>query len=177
MLTSILQNIFKEIEKGIDHSRHPFKFGCLSSIENNSPQQRMVVIRKLKNNQLTIYTDKRSPKVSQFATNSNTSLLFYDTIQMTQIILKGMVTIVEDENSKIWKSIPDFSHKDYTSLLAPGTPIDHAEPEYKTNTPHFCYLHFNFTHIDYLKINKPHNIRAHFNLNKKNNWEGSYVVP
>ena len=124
MLTTTLQNIFLEIEKGINIPGHSFKFGCLSSIKNNSPQQRMVVMRKLEKNRLTIYTDKRSPKVIQFITNPNASVLFYDPIKMTQFILKGTVTIIEDKNLEVWQSIPDFAHKDYTTLLAPGTPIN-----------------------------------------------------
>ena len=177
MLTTTLQNIFKEIEQGISVPRHPFKFGCLSSIENNSPQQRMVVMRKLEKNQLTIYTDKRSPKVTQLISNPRASVLFYDAAQMTQVILRGIITIVEDKNLKVWQSIPDFAHKDYTTLLAPGTPINNQESEYNPIAPNFCYLQFDFTHIDYLSIEKPHNIRACYDLNNSNTWEGSYIVP
>ena len=177
MLKTTLENIFKEIEKGINIPGHPFKFGCLSSIENNSPQQRMVVMRKLVGNQLTIYTDKRSPKVLQFSTNPKASVLFYDTILMTQIILKGTITVVEDKNLEIWQSIPAFAHKDYTSLLAPGTLINNQESEYNTKAPSFCYLQFNFTHIDYLAIKNPYNIRACYDLNTSLKWKGSYRVP
>jgi len=176
MLTKTLEQIFKEIENGITISGHPFRFGCLSSIQNNSPQQRMVVLRKRTNNQLTIYTDKRSPKVSQFILNPNASILLYNPIQMTQVILKGTVTIKEDKDLDIWNSIPEFAHKDYTTLLAPGTPINKSESEYNPKAPSFCYLQFNFTHIDYLSIGKPYNTRASFDLNNSN-WEGSYIVP
>ena len=177
MLTATLQKIFKEIHNGTTIPGHSFKFGCLSSIESNSPQQRMVVIRKLEKNQLTIYTDKRSPKVNQLTINPKASILFYDTTQMIQVILKGIITIIEDKNLEIWKSIPKFAHKDYTTLLAPGTPINNHESEYNPKAPNFCYLQFNFTHIDYLSIGKPNNKRVSYNLNNSNNWEGSYIVP
>ena len=96
---------------------------------------------------------------------------------MTQVILKGVITIIEDKDLEVWKSIPKFAHKDYTTLFAPGTPISNQESEYNPKAPNFCYLQFNFTHIDYLSIEKPYNIRACFNLNDSLNWEGSYSVP
>lgn len=177
MLSNTLEKILQEIKKGTTIPDHPFKFGCLSSIEGTCPRQRMVVIRKLEGNQLIIYTDKRSPKVSQFSSNPNASILFYDTLQMTQIILKGTITIVEDKNLEVWKSIPEYAHKDYTTLLAPGTTIKNQESEYTPKAPNFCYLQFNFTHIDYLSIGKPYNTRASYDLSTTNNWEGRYLVP
>ena len=177
MLTKTLQKILQEIQNGTTIPGHPFKFGCLSSIENNVPKQRMVVIRKLANNQLTIYTDKRSPKVTQFNSNPNASILFYDTVQMTQVILKGTITVVDDKNLEIWKRLPEHAHKDYTTLLPPGTPIQNKEAEYNPKAPHFCYLLFNFTQIDYLSIGKPNNTRVRFNFNNSNNWESIYLVP
>ena len=176
MLNNTLLNIFNEIEKGITISGHPFKFGCLSSILNNSPEQRMVVIRKLIHNELTIYTDKRSPKVDQFISNPKASILFYDTSKMTQIILKGSITINEDKNLDIWKHIPEFAHKDYTTSLAPGTPITTSKSDYKPEVPNFCYLQFNFNYIEYLSIGNPYNTRAQFKLIDAE-WEGSYMVP
>lgn len=176
-LDEILKNIFKEIEKGITIKRHPYKYGCLSSIKNESPQQRMVVMRKLEKNLLTIYTDERSPKVAQFTDNPEASILFYNPVKMTQIILKGHIKINHDTDNEIWKSLPEVAHKDYTTLLAPGTTVENPEPEYDSNSAHFCYLEFVFDSIDYLNIDRPYHTRTSFKLSTSNTWEGSYVTP
>ena len=176
-MNTLLKNIFEIIQDVTLKNKNSLKYGCLSSITTNTPNQRMVVLRAFSNNEIIIYTDSRSKKVNDFIENPVASLLLFDNENMEQIILKGKITVKRDNNDNIWQNVPEFAHRDYTSKLSPGTPIDTKYAEYTKNQHYFCVLKFSFFEIDYLKINQPYNSRAIFKLNEANNWEGSYIVP
>lgn len=175
-MNDLLSYILKKLELAITQKGAYFKFGSLASSHNNIPEQRMVVIRKLIDNKLYIYTDSRSQKVNHYQNNDKASLLFYDTELMEQLILKGKVTVEITNTEQLWETIPDFTHKDYTTLEAPGTPIKNDIVEYDNNTHHFCYLIFEFNAIDYLKIDRTYNKRTTFSLNN-NEWIETKVTP
>lgn len=176
-MNNLLKLIFEELENGLKKPKHPFRYVCLSTIKDNAPVQRMVVLRKKEKNTLTFYTDIRTPKVQQLKVNPNSSVLLYDNNKMLQIQLLGKIEMVETYPSSIWDSISPKAKKDYTSSLAPGSLI--ASPidvEYDKKNVNFCMLKFTFNKIDYLKISKPHHIRAKFSFTNSN-WEGTYLVP
>lgn len=173
----LIKHIFTKIEKSISEKGQPFKYGSLASSYSSFPNQRMVVLRGFNNNKITIYTDARSKKVAQFSTNPNASLLLFDNNSMEQVILKGVISIEKNKIENTWAKIPEFAHRDYTSVFAPGEPIDDKNAKYSNSEHHFCILQLMFTKIDYLKIDQPYNSRAIFKLNANNNWKGNYVVP
>jgi len=175
-METLLAEIFSELQKGSTQVKHPFRYFCLSSIENNTPFQRMVVFRELKNNTISIYTDIRTPKVSHFTANSNASVLLYDYTNMIQIQLTGVVAIEKEYHASVWDSISPKAQKDYTSLLAPGSSIESPEKVLYGEKVNFCILKFIFSKIDYLHIDRPFHSRTKFNL-IDDKWEGSYVVP
>ena len=175
-MNELIPYIFKKLESGITKKKAPYKFGSLASTFNNKPEQRMVVMRKIIDNKLYIYTDSRSPKITHFKNNENASLLFYDTESIEQLILKGFVKVEDANTDEIWKTVPDYAHRDYTTLNAPGTPLEKNTPEYSKDINHFCYLIFEFTTIDYLKIDKPNNKRTKLILNNKQ-WVSTSITP
>lgn len=176
-MKSLLSDIFKALEKGSKTPKHPFKYVCLSSVFNNTPQQRMVVFRSIKGNEINIYTDSRTKKVNDFLTNPKASLLFYDYQKMMQIQLTGKVEVDKTPSNKLWNTLSEKAQKDYTTLFAPGSYInDPSIIDYNKDAIHFCILKFTFTKIDYLHIQKPHHTRAQFNL-VNTDWEGNYLVP
>jgi len=163
MDSKIINDLFSKIKNAIETPRHPLKFGCLASSIQNTPQQRMVVLRAIDKNTIIIYTDPRTAKVEAFSQNPNASLLLYDYEKMEQIILKGTVKI-KDEQTDLWKKIPKHAYKDYTSVEVPGSKLNSPNPTYDIEKPNFCILKFKFTEIDYLIINKGQNKRYKINL-------------
>ena len=173
----LIKHIFTKIEKSISEKGQAFKYGSLASSYSSFPNQRMVVLRGFEDNKIIIYTDSRSKKVKQFSTNPNASLLLFDNNSMEQVILKGTLDVKKNNLENIWATVPEFAYKDYTSVFAPGEPIDYEKIKYSNTEHHFCVLQLTFTEIDYLKIDKPYNSRAVFKINETKNWEGTYVVP
>ncbi len=177
MPTQLLTTIFKDLSTGIKTAKHPYRYACLSSISQKKPTQRMVVVREIEENTITIYTDSRTKKVADFKQNPNASLLFFDYIQMKQIQLNGMISIDNTTDPNEWNTISEKAQRDYTTHLAPGSRIDDPKNvTYQKDTIYFCKLLFTFTTVDYLEIKKPQHIRATYSI-KNNNWEGNYVVP
>ncbi len=177
MIPQLLTSIFQDLSLGIKTTNHPYRYACLASISESKPTQRMVVAREINENTITIYTDSRTKKVSNFIQNPNASLLFFNYEQMKQIQLKGLISVDKKNDPNLWNSFPDKSKKDYTTHLAPGSRIDNPNKvTYQKEHIYFCKLHFTFTAIDYLEIKKPQHIRANFNI-KNNDWEGNYLIP
>ena len=168
------KSFYNQLVKDINTKGHPYKFSCLSTINNNTPEQRMVVIREIKENTIVIFTDPRTPKVNQIIKNPSTSLLLYHPEKLKQIILKGNCKVINDTSK--WEQIPNHSYRDYTSVEVPGTNIKNMKPNYNNEKPNFCIIEFEFNHVDYLQISREFNLRIKFS---KNNdlWTSSYVAP
>ena len=176
-MEEILATVFADLQKGATQTKHPYRYFCLSSIKNNIPQQRMVVFRAISGNTISIFTDIRTSKVSDFKENPNASVLFYDSNEMKQIQLTGVVDIQEEYDASVWDSISPKAKKDYTTLDAPGMRISSPEKViYNEENINFCILKLTFTKIDYLNISRPYHIRTQFTL-IDNKWQGAYVVP
>ncbi len=136
----------------------------------------MVVFRGITNNTISIYTDIRTPKVSQLLLNPNASVLFYDYKKMNQIQLTGTIEVEKEYDATVWNSISPKAKKDYTTKLAPGSVIDEPDKVLYGDNINFCILKFSFNEIDYLDINRPYHTRAKFKLTN-NEWLGNYVIP
>lgn len=175
-MKALLKKIFEDLKKGTQLPKHPYRYCCLSSIKNNTPQQRMVVLRNIFENTITIYTDVRTPKVAQLTANTNASILFYDHKKMKQIQLTGIVSIEKEYDKSVWNSISPKAKKDYTTIKAPGTSIEQPDAVEYGEDINFCILKFEFYQIDYLSIQRPNHIRAKFEW-ENNSWTGSYQVP
>jgi len=173
----LLEEIFTSLKVGRTIPKHPYRYVNLATSVDNKIFQRMVVFRKIEKNCITIYTDSRTPKVSQLKSNSNASLLFWDYKRMTQIQLQGKVAINLEKDTSIWNNLPEKAKEDYSATKVPGSELSSSnEIQFFEEENFFCKLQFHITEIDYLKINKPHHIRAKFTLENEQ-WEGNYVVP
>ncbi|WP_029489570.1 pyridoxamine 5'-phosphate oxidase family protein [Aquimarina agarivorans] len=177
MPKKLLVKLFNELNTGIKTPKHPYRYACLASVSEQIPIQRMVVVRNINDNSITIYTDSRTKKVTDFIKNTNASLLFYNYEQMKQIQLKGSISVETNVNSELWDTISEKAQRDYTTNLAPGTEINHPKDvAYQKEYIHFCKLTFTFSKIDYLEIKRPNHIRASFRL-ENNVWDGNFIVP
>ncbi len=176
-LEQLLDHIFSSLNKGKTVPKHPFRYITLATESNGTPFQRMVVFRKINKNTITLYTDRRTPKVNHLKNNPNASLLFFDYKKMTQIQLQGLIKIDDSLDKSLWNNLSEKAKEDYTGIKTPGESInDFEEIVFDTDNNNFCKLNFHFTKIDYLQIGKPHHTRAKFTL-ENNKWKGNYVVP
>ena len=177
-LENILIDCKKQLTGALNYKKHPFRYFTLASIsENDTPNLRTVVLREFNANkfQLTIFTDERSKKVEEFKSNKNGKFLFYDASRLIQLILDVKMIEVVDLNN-VFKSLPEPSKKDYTSILKPGTNIQSPDKiKYDYSKDYFRKIVFQAVNLEYLKLKRPNHIRAFFS--NEDEWKGSYLVP
>ena len=180
MKNKYLEEALRELVNGHAKKRHPFRYFVLATTENGRPTQRTVVLRKtLKDQSLVIYTDKRTQKIKQLQKSSHFSALFYDTKKLLQIRIEGKAELITDTTQieTYWHTVQAASRKDYTTSLAPGTPIEKLdEIEYTTTENNFCPVKLVPHTIEYLRLQRPNHVRVLFSK-IKDTWSGEFLVP
>ena len=131
-----LQKIYsREIDylfDGVGNISNPYHFFYLSTIKDNFPYTRTIVLRNVKNNPLKIYfnTDIRSPKIDHLKLNPNCSVLFYDNERKLQLRL-SCIAYINHKNKfakGIWKKTQLQSRKCYMGEFSPSLEVDKYEP-------------------------------------------------
>ena len=124
-LPSILQDCWDRLVDGAHSASHPFHCPTFSTIHENAPEMRTVVLRKVLPDEKTIiiYTDYRSPKVAQIHQNPNAAFLFYDAKSRIQLRIKTIATIHYQDNiaKQRWNESSLSSKKCYLVDTAPSS--------------------------------------------------------
>ena len=86
-INDIYNEEIKYLKDAIKHASNPFHTFSLSTLNDNFPETRTVVLRKIVDNPLKIFfnTDYRSNKVKELINNQNACALFYDQSRKIQI--------------------------------------------------------------------------------------------
>jgi len=178
MLSEIFKDVINEIKFGYLKRKHANKYCYLASVSNGKPVNRTVVLRDMTDeNNLIIFTDKRSNKVEHFKNNPNAEALFYNHKKLWQIKVSGKINIVEDQEKVDYykQKIQGASKKDYITEKKPGSEIknpDNVEYGEKLN---FALLELQTQSIESLQLKRPNHIRCVFK--KEDNWQGQFLVP
>lgn len=180
MTSHFLNEAKKELINGYSKKRHPFRYFSLATIKDSQPEIRTIVLRKLIDDfNIIFYTDYRSEKTKHIKNNSNVSALFYHPKKLLQIKITGNA-VLEKDLSKIersWKNINDNSKKDYTTILAPGSPIKNPDlVDYSINN-NFCIVKIIPKKIEILQLKRPNHIRISYFKGKDNEWIGQFLTP
>ncbi|UZO79332.1 pyridoxamine 5'-phosphate oxidase family protein [Aquimarina sp. ERC-38] len=181
MLTDIFNQIHKDFKGAVKYSKHAFRYATLATVADGLPFQRTIVLRDVTDtNDLLIYTDERSKKVAQLKRNKNASLLFYDHNRLTQVILRGTISI-ETKGEGVeerWQKVRERSQKDYITSLGPGIPVDNPDQvTYLKEQNYFTILNFVPDEIEYLRLKRPNHIRALFTKSESEEWDMTFLVP
>ncbi|QLE02959.1 pyridoxamine 5'-phosphate oxidase family protein [Galbibacter sp. BG1] len=161
--------------------KHPFRYFTMATIGiNNSPRLRTVVLRNVKDDlTISLFTDRRSKKVTHLKENNNVCLLFFNHNDMLQLKIDGKAFLEQDEKvlSKAWKKMKEASKNDYRTTQEPGSKVKDPEMiEYLDTSNHFAIVHIIPSKIEYLELKKDKHVRALFSK-EESQWEGSYIVP
>lgn len=161
---SALYNTYLENKKS---KKHWFKRGVLATVTyNGKPQIRTVVLRGLNQKMgIEVHTDARSAKVLDIQKNNQVSLLCYDGNSEVQLQFIGTAQVVQDKTvlQRAWEKVPLASRAQYTTKLAPGTPIATNSKIEQQEHPNFCILQIETHTIDYLKIGAKGRYRCQIN--------------
>ncbi len=181
MTDIIFSTIQSDLKKATETAGHPFRYFTLATSSiNGTPRLRTLVLREVDEElNFTVYTDKRSKKITHIREHNIVSLLFLDTESLLQLSIRAKAKIIADDGilKNIWEQVPERSRKEYTTKLAPGEDIKDPEKiDFLQEENFFTAIKLIPDKIEYLRLNKPNHVRVLFKK-EKGEWKGSYLVP
>ncbi|MCZ4408395.1 pyridoxamine 5'-phosphate oxidase family protein [Cryomorphaceae bacterium 1068] len=171
-----------QLARGVQKKNHPFREVAMATVDG-VPNIRMVILRKLKQDPLSIlvYTDNRSGKIAELKANPHASFLFWHPTSKFQLKLKTKVVIHQNDKmaAQHYHSIGERGRESYNTVKAPGSAINaeknpYSELKEKFDDSEFCVLECNVMEMEALQLSREGHIRAHFNI--KDN-ESNFIVP
>jgi pyridoxamine 5'-phosphate oxidase len=190
----ILGSSWKLLHRGVHNFKNPFHHAALSTIDNNLPQSRMVILREFSEEDRTLvcHCDVRSPKVFHIQNNTNVSWLFYDPKKWLQLRLSGSASVHTDDDTadSQWKKMGLHHRINYCAENPPGSPAEKPTsgiPDLLLNKAshlldtedirkNFAVIVCQFDEMDWLLLKLTGHIRARFSW-KNDRLDGSWVVP
>ncbi|QCK15780.1 pyridoxamine 5'-phosphate oxidase family protein [Mangrovivirga cuniculi] len=180
-LSDIKSIILRELQRGGADTRSQFHFVILSTVNNDNPDQRYVVLRKFipEEKKAFIYTDIRSDKIEQIKVNSNVSVLTYGKSNKCQVKLTGTCSIHHNNDiSKMHFVNLNGGKESYNTENSPGEKKDKYDSTQKFKSEfddeYFAVLEVNVSEMEVLQLNNDGHIRCLFNFD---NNEQSWLVP
>lgn len=153
---------------GVDR-KSPFRWPVLATNNGAHPEARVIVLRSFARGErrALIYTDRRTPKITQLQQNPSATLVFFDPKRAIQIRVAGVARLIIEgpEHSAAWQKLTENARRDYTTTMAPGavavTPG--SAPENSSDLPsNFAMIEISVHRIDWLLISGQGHQRAHF---------------
>lgn len=172
-LLEIYKREQKQLVKSVKEGSNPYHIFTLSTIKDDYPELRMVVLRKVNLNPFQIFfnSDVRSPKYSQLKNNKFCNILFYNQVRKVQLRFQCSVNIHYKNNTaeKAWDKTALQSRKCYMAPFNPSTKLNKWHP----NIPIDCITrdpsaeeselgYNNFMHVE-LNIIKADILELHYN--------------
>lgn len=193
-LDDVLESSWKFLHEGVRDFRSPFHRASLTTISDNRPCVRMVILREFseKDRTLICHCDARSPKVFEIRNNPNVSWLFYHPGKWLQVRLSGTASVHTDDDTaeSRWEKVNLPHRVNYCALTPPGTPTEKPTsglPDFLrdkarqlTDIPgarrNFAVIVCRFDEMDWLLLKLTGHVRAKFYW-KDNRMEASWVIP
>ncbi len=181
MTDTYLKEIKQELTSGADKKEHPFHYFTLGTV-GLEPLSRLrtIVLRGIEDDfTLVFYTDARSKKTIHLVENNKVGLLFFHPEKLLQVRIEGLAFIHKDEQTlkKYWDNIHEKARKEYSTVAAPGTALEHPDQlEYLNEENHFCIISVVPYRIEYLKLQSPDHLRIQYSKEEEL-WESEFLVP
>ena len=165
-LEQVQAAIWHELNQAVHHKAHAWRVGVLATVANDAADARCVVLREwdAATHTLVIFTDARSPKVTQMAAQPMGVLVLWSDALGWQLRLRVRL---ETQTSGLMVSsrwarmkMTPAAH-DYLSPLPPGSPLDRALPQ-RESREHFAVLTAEVLAMDWLELHEDGQRRAQF---------------
>jgi pyridoxamine 5'-phosphate oxidase len=163
----ILQHVWQQLTRATVDRHHEWRTPVLSTVGlDGTPQARTVVLRNasMVEPTLTMFTDRRSPKVNELLRQPEAMLVFWSKRLNWQCRVSVSVTVLTEgaEVNAAWQRIAgSAAAKDYLAPLAPGSPKGSQDGSQAAQ--HFLALLIGRpTSLDWLQLGMPMHRRITF---------------
>ncbi|MDP6169993.1 MAG: pyridoxamine 5'-phosphate oxidase family protein [Candidatus Marinimicrobia bacterium] len=181
---NILKNEWENIREGIRTAHHDFHSFVLSTIRNNGPESRTMILRFFNEDDPSIWfhTDKRSEKLLDIKDNKDICTLFYDRSRRIQLRMHGIGSIEEDGRTTkaVWGSMRPESKLCYMGPYAPSEVIAEYKPNIINKSAQeidesddllgysrFCRVKITINRLDWLHLDHKGHKRIQFDFDEK----------
>jgi len=159
-LADIEASLWQELVRAAAERDHGWRIGVLATADGDVPDARSVVLREAQpaTRSLLIYTDSRSPKVSQIGRQPAAVLVLWSKALSWQLRLRLRLDVSVDglAVSSRWARLKlTPSAQDYLSPLPPGTTLDPSQPTpppQRQSRGHFAVLAAEVLSVDWLEL-------------------------
>ncbi len=171
---TLRRKIWNELDKAISDRRHGWRTPVLATIDDAGlPDARTVVLREVnpENQQLTIYTDKRSPKVSQISKHPDVALVFWCAHLNWQLRIQASAILCDskERTNTVWHEVSSTAGAaDYLSIQAPSSPL-YYEGLLDADQHALCIVYLEIKCIDWLSLSQDGHKRAKL-VNNRLTW-------
>ena len=186
----ILDKIWNELTLGLNSGKHPFHIFSVSTVKNNKPDSRTVVLRAVEkeNKSISFHTDLRSKKVLQIKESENICALFYDKDTKIQLRIYGSASKETDSLliKEKWNSSKEMSKLCYLNKISPGEVINESKDylygkeelnNIELGIKNFSIINIKISQIDWLSLNHKGHQRMLINYTSNNKIEFDWVAP
>ena len=186
----ILDKIWDELTLGLNSGRHPFHIFSVSTVKNNKPDSRTVVLRAVEkeNKSISFHTDLRSKKVLQIKESENICALFYDKDSKIQLRIYGSASKETDSLiiKEKWNSSKEMSKLCYLNKIPPSEVINESKDylygkeelnNIELGIKNFSIINIKISQIDWLSLNHEGHQRMLINYTSNNKIEFDWVAP
>ena len=186
----ILDKIWDELTLGLNSGKHPFHIFSVSTVKNNKPDSRTVVLRGVEkeNKSISFHTDLRSKKVLQIKESENICALFYDKDSKIQLRIYGSASKETDSLliKEKWNSSKEMSKLCYLNKIPPGEVINESKDylygkeelnNIELGIKNFSIINIKISQIDWLSLNHEGHQRMLINYTSNNKIEFDWVAP
>lgn len=172
---------------GVD-TRHKFRFFSVATVRlsgSGIPKSRMVVLRSFYDDwTFEFYTDHRSSKVEEIEEHPFISALFWDPSKRVQVRIEANASIHHRDElaATRWKDVQGDAQKAYTSVAAPGTPVDNPEDAHEWpesfSPDYFTVAVCTAKKIKVLQISGMEHLAFRCSKSKATeSWDKNWIVP
>ena len=186
----ILDKIWNELILGLNSGKHPFHIFTVSTVKNNKPDSRSVVLRTVdkENKSISFHTDLRSKKILQIKESENICALFYDKDSKIQLRIYGSASKETDSLliKEKWNSSKEMSKLCYLNKIPPSEVINESKDylygkdelnNIELGIKNFSIINIKISQIDWLSLNHEGHQRILINYTSNNKIEFDWVAP
>jgi pyridoxamine 5'-phosphate oxidase len=170
--------VWRLLMRACQDNTSALRHATVATHSEHGPEVRIMLLRQVDSQarSLTLFTDARSAKVTQLRHDARLALMFWAPHLHLQIRMRGTACLHQGNAraAAVHANIPEHAWRDYTSLVAPGTPAEQVTYAPGLLAQNFCLIDASVSAMDILALRHEHaggHKRLHLNyINSQRSW-------